>query len=207
MPRFPRPRRPHWTPFSPKSASGRSEDAAAEQSEHSLFTDIMRSRQAELLKQMKPEDACSMDAFRNLMKVSGMITAGADKNLDRYGLSMSKLRLLFWLQLRQEEGMLPSELSKLHGVMPNTISSLIVSMARTGWIEIARHPHDRRKRVIRITRKGSNLLEEIGPSHQNFLNRLFSNFSEEEKQTLSEMLSKLTDNVQRLLVDDSTERT
>jgi MarR family 2-MHQ and catechol resistance regulon transcriptional repressor len=167
--------------------------------DHAFFTEAMRARQAELLRGVSREDACSLDAFRSLMKVSNLVSAVAEKRLDRQHLSMSKMRLLLLLRLRENEGMLPSELSKLQGVMPNTISSLLASMNQAGWIERVTHPADRRKRIIRITNMGKRVLDEVVPTHRDLLHELFGNFSEDDKLTLTTLLDKLIDNVQAVM--------
>ena len=87
--------------------------------------------------------------------------------------------------------MLPSELSRFHGVTPNTMSSLLNSLREAGLIEQSNHPEDRRKRIIKITPAGLALLQEIGPGHYGGISGLFSDLSEEERQILVTLLHKL----------------
>jgi DNA-binding MarR family transcriptional regulator len=138
-------------------------------------------------------DMCAMDLFRNLMKTSHILTALTDRNLSKYNLTIAKLRLLFWLKLRSDEGegMLASELSRFQGIMPNTVSSLLTSLRRAGLIEQVSHISDRRKRVIRITATGIDLLEEIGPEHHAFMRTLFQSLTDEEIKTMNLLMNKL----------------
>jgi DNA-binding MarR family transcriptional regulator len=138
-------------------------------------------------------DTCTMDLFRNLMRTSHIVTALVDRHLSKHNLTIAKLRLLFWLKLRSDEGegMLASELSHFQGIMPNTVSSLLGSLRRAGLVEQVSHISDRRKRVIRITAAGIDLLHEIGPEHHAFMRTLFQELSDEEIQTLNSLLTKL----------------
>ncbi|MBX3086243.1 MAG: MarR family transcriptional regulator [Anaerolineae bacterium] len=150
-----------------------------------------------------------METFRSLMKVSNMVQALSEKGLDKHGMSMAKIRMLFMLLMRDEEGMLPSELSRLQGVMPNTISSLIASLREAGMIAQVAHPSDRRKRIIKITDAGRAMLTDLGPHQRNFVQMMFENFSDDEVHQFSLLINKLIGNVQGLLCkegDDSKDK-
>jgi MarR family transcriptional regulator, 2-MHQ and catechol-resistance regulon repressor len=139
------------------------------------------------------------DLFRSLAKSYHMIANLAERDLSVHGLSSAKLRILLILKLRQEEdpgqGMLPSELSKVHGVTPNTISSLINSLREARLIEQDNHPKDRRKHIIRLTVQGQQVLDQLGPEHFKFTRDIFDGLSVEEQQILTTLLQKLVASV------------
>jgi DNA-binding MarR family transcriptional regulator len=112
--------------------------------------------------------------------------------------------VLFMLAVCETEGMLPSEISKMQGVMPNTVSSSLASLRDAGLIEQASHPIDGRKRVMRITPAGHDALAAIAPVQREFLEVLFDHFSDEEMSTLNRLLTKLLDNVQRMSEREET---
>src|SRR5260221_6578469 len=144
---------------------------------------------AMLERSVGPLDWSAMDLYRSLMKTYHILNGITERHIGHYGLSTAKVRVLFWLKMRVEDGaegggLLPSELSRFHGVTPNTMSSLLNSLREAGLIEQSNHPEDRRKRIIKITPAGLALLQEIGPDHYGGISGLFSDLSEEERQIL-----------------------
>lgn len=147
-------------------------------------------------------DPASIEMFRGIMKVSAMITSLADKHLARFGLTMAKMRLLFLLHYRgSDKGLLPSELSKFQGVMPNTVTSLVNSLRASGLIEQIEHIHDKRKRLIRITDAGRNLIKQVGPEHIHFVETLFEELSPDLREQMAHGLGSLTDKLITLHAD------
>lgn len=161
------------------------------------YTDL-EARYREAITRAHGESGLSaLDLFRHLAITYHMLENLAEKQIARYNLSLAKMRILWWLKMRDDEGsegggLLPSELSRFQGVTPNTMSSLLTSLRESGLIEQINHPLDRRKRVIRITQAGRDLLKQVSPEHANFLRELFADLSEEERQILITLLKKVT---------------
>jgi DNA-binding MarR family transcriptional regulator len=171
-----------------------------------LFHSGMAQRHHDLLQRFFGEgDTSSMMVFRSLLRVASLINAISEKALDPHGLSLAKVRLLIILMLRDEEGLLPSEVSKLQGVMPNTISSLVASLRDAGLIEQAAHPSDKRKHIIKIAPPGREVLQNIAPLQHTFVRALFEDFTDHELQSLGELVGKLTDRVQRMMETPDTD--
>ncbi len=141
-------------------------------------------------------DTSAFELFRSLMKSYHILNSATERHIAKHDLSTAKMRILFWLKMRAEEGidgggLLPSELSRFQGVAPNTMSSLLTSLREAGLIEQVSHPADRRKHVIKITLAGLDLIQKVGPEHQQYIRDLFSGLSEEECQILITLLHKL----------------
>lgn len=143
-----------------------------------------------------PVEMSALKLWRCLAMAHGLLSGALERNMAQYNLSTSKLRILFWLKMRADEGkdgggLLPSELSRFHGVTPNTMSSLLNSMRESGLIEQINHPKDRRKHVIKITQAGEAVLHEVGPAYKHYVDELFTGLSEEERQILITLLQKV----------------
>src|SRR5579859_2589273 len=84
-----------------------------------------------------------------------MMSSATDDFLKPYNLTGAKFRLLLWLFACEksdfQDGLLPSQLSKIQGITPNTVSSLLDGLQEQGLIERVRHPSDHRKRIVTIT--------------------------------------------------------
>ncbi len=153
-------------------------------------------------------DMSAIELFRALGEAFHTVASFLDrKNTAQYNLSWAKLRILLWLQLHYKEsinggGMLPSELSRLQGVTPNTMSSLLTGLRESGLIEQINHPQDRRKRIVRITQAGLDTIKNLGPAHYRCMNWLFEDLSEEERQILITLLHKVTASTRARLAQD-----
>jgi len=166
----------------------------------------METRYREMVTRVHGESGLSaLDLFRHLAITYHVVENLAEKQVARYNLSLAKMRILWWLKMRDDEGiegggLLPSELSRFQGVTPNTMSSLLTSLRESGLIEQINHPQDRRKRIIKITPDGLDLLKQVGPEHTNFLRELFADLSEEERHILITLLKNITFSVKNRAV-------
>ena len=161
------------------------------------FGDIDARFRAMLERSGTDIDMSALDLFRNLMRSYHVLSCLTERHIGRHNLSTAKLRILYWLKMRAEDGaegggLLPSELSRFQGVTPNTMSSLLNSLREAELIEQSNHPQDRRKRIIKITPRALELLQVVGPVHHNYIHELFTDLSEEERQILITLLRKLS---------------
>ena len=87
----------------------------------------------------------------------------ADDDLRPAGLSWSKIFVLMWLRVahdRGQDGLGPSDLSKVIAVSRTTISALLGGLEQQGFIERELDPHDKRRFVIRLTAAGAAVVQE-----------------------------------------------
>jgi DNA-binding MarR family transcriptional regulator len=90
-----------------------------------------------------------------------------------------------------DQGLLPSELSRFLGVSRNTVSALLNGLEEQGLIERHLHPTDRRQFLIRITPGGHDLVCARAPEFGAFVASMFEVLSLEERATLLALLDKL----------------
>ena len=157
--------------------------------------DEIKTRYREMMRRVfSAADDKAIELFGNLMKIQHMISGIMERHMSQYDLSRAKFGILMWLNALDQDGtnsgLLPSELSKMRGVMPNTVSSLLNSLREQGLIEQIRHPQDRRKRIIRITQAGRDLIRQVGPVYHDFIKDLFCGMSDSDKQELNTLLNK-----------------
>jgi len=116
-------------------------------------------------------------------------------------LSHARMRILIWLmaekQRGNDRGLLPSELSEHLGVSRNTVSTLLNGLEAQGLIARQLHPDDRRQWLVRLTPAGEALVRERAPEVAAFVSSLFDALSEQEQQTLLELLNKLYETLAR----------
>ncbi|HVO68714.1 MAG TPA: MarR family winged helix-turn-helix transcriptional regulator [Aggregatilineaceae bacterium] len=141
------------------------------------------------------QDMSKFDLFRKLMKVSNLLSHLASEYREDVKLSPARMRLLIRLavsdRMGNDQGLLPSELSRFLGVSRNTVSALLNGLEEQGLIERHLHPTDRRQFLIRITPGGHDLVCARAPEFGAFVASMFEVLSLEERATLLALLDKL----------------
>lgn len=69
---------------------------------------------------------------------------------------------------------------------------VIDNLAKDGLIMQCTDPQDKRVKLIRITDKGKSLMDNLIPRYLDNINSIFKGLSEAEKQSLREILTKLS---------------
>ncbi|MGA7860568.1 MAG: MarR family transcriptional regulator [Thermoplasmata archaeon] len=70
--------------------------------------------------------------------------------------------VLRWLS--KDDGANMSTLAGMLGVRPQTVTPIVDSLERAGWVRRVRSIEDRRESLLRLTPKGSHLLESLRAS-------------------------------------------
>ncbi len=151
----------------------------------------------ELIDRVSPgADPTSVLLFRQVKRADRLLTRFAERQLEIAGLSWPRFMLLMLLlaneTFRGGGGLQPSELSEIEGIPRNSVSTLLAGLEEEGLISRELHGTDRRKFVIRLTPHGREILKsKLGTQFQQ-LTELFAAFSEQERATLLELLTRLT---------------
>ena len=106
------------------------------------------------------------------------------------GPGMGRERVLVILS-DHPEGMRQKELAEEAGINASTASEMITKLEDTGYVVRTADETDRRATVLKLTEMGTARAEEIRGEREAFLDEFFSKLTEEEKQTLSDLLDKL----------------
>ena len=101
------------------------------------------------------------------------------------------MRLMVEEDMGAKKGINPTLISKFQNVSKNTISSLLRGLEEQSLIERTIDPDDRRGFLIRITPAGRDLVRSTGPTRLEFMNRLASGLSGEDRDQLLALLEKL----------------
>ena len=109
-------------------------------------------------------------------------------------MSESRWRLLLRLRMEEKRGnceVNPSQLATMHNVSKNTISSLLRSLDEQGLIIQVLDNEDRRKFKVGLSDAGRKQVDASMPRHMEYLQHLTSDLTDEEREQLLTLLSKL----------------
>lgn len=136
-------------------------------------------------------DPWSMYANMLFMKVATELENHFDSFVSPHNLSSGRFTILYILN-DSADGLMPSELSQLVGVTQATISGLINGLEKAEFLKRETHKNDGRSFVIKITEKGSQLIQQLTPLWMARVDEFWGQFqNEEERAMVSKILDKM----------------
>ena len=106
------------------------------------------------------------------------------------GPGMGRERVLVILR-DHPEGMRQKALAEEAGINASTASEMITKLEDTGYVVRTADETDKRATVLKLTGMGAARADEIREEREAFMDGFFSKLTEDEKQTLSDLLDKL----------------
>ncbi|MDD4954902.1 MAG: MarR family transcriptional regulator [Candidatus Omnitrophica bacterium] len=114
-----------------------------------------------------------------------------------YNLNPSKFNLLMVIKhVGKENGISQSELGSNLYVTAANITKLLDALEKEELVKRMASPDDRRVNLIKITEKGSGLLDDIWPKHVATLNKILENFSAADKEKLNQLLKEFRNDME-----------
>ena len=150
----------------------------------------------ELIKHCKNNQALNIDAIQAcwyLFKTTEELMRIVDKQFQNYGVSGGKFSVLMTLYNKEDYQLTPSELSDNLNVTRATITGLLDGLEKDYLIYRCKHPSDKRMLIIKITKKGIKLMNELSPMHFTLLSKLLSSLDQES-------LNSFTDNLKNIII-------
>jgi DNA-binding MarR family transcriptional regulator len=107
------------------------------------------------------------------------------------GLSMPQFGLLMQMHHKGDCGM--SEVSERFDITPAAASQLVDKLVQGGLVQRVEDPHDRRAKLLNLTDKGRELVQQGIQERYRWVDELGSKLSAEERGKVAEALTLLTE--------------
>ena len=130
------------------------------------------------------------EGYLHLMRAGTLLRHGAERRVEKRGLSYGKFMVLAILQ-RMEEPMPVCTLARMAGVTTPTVSAVISGMVRDGLVERLEDSQDRRVVRIAMLPKGLETLDKVMPELFEYHQVVMGALTHEEQQSLLGLLLKL----------------
>jgi DNA-binding MarR family transcriptional regulator len=156
-------------------------------------------------------DPTAAEAYLHLLRTADDVFALSESKLAAHGISQGRfgVLMLLWRSSEPRTGDLPitqppcgprtpAELADSAGVTRATMTGLIDTLERDGYVVREPDPSDRRMLLVRLTRKAENFLAKFLPIHFRGASEVMGALSESERKTLVRLLSKIQQNVAAL---------
>jgi MarR family transcriptional repressor of emrRAB len=158
-----------------------------------LLQDIPTLKTLTLLKDRYPSlKPSAMKSCLILLRTGSDLLILADKYFRKVGLSQGGFLTLVVLNRDPKAELTPSELSEKIGVTRATMTGLLDTLAKDGYVQRLQHNADRRKLVVRLTDAARRRLDTLLPNYMSELTLLVSNLTEKEQQVLIKLLEKVS---------------
>jgi len=114
------------------------------------------------------------------------------------GLDLEPRFLPFVLLVSGRDGVRQEDLSTDTGLDKTTVAHAVKHLAQSGYVLRERNPADRRSYRLTLTPKGKNLVPRIRAAISTWHAGLLTGFTEDERRTLEEFLSRLAESAAAL---------
>ncbi|MEO6993303.1 MAG: MarR family transcriptional regulator [Lacunisphaera sp.] len=158
----------------------------------------------EAAKEFPDLDPSAAEAFLHLLRTGDEVFGYTDKNLSDHNISHGRfgVMMLLWRSVHPRAEAVgddtcnhgprtPAELADAAGVTRATMTGLIDTLERDGFVKREPDPNDRRMMSVRLTPEGRRFLEGYLPGYFQAMASLMSPLSESERKTLVRLLGKV----------------
>ncbi len=183
---------------------------------HLLLKDLPRYEcLLEAAKEFPDLDPSAAEAFLHLLRTGDEAFGVTDQNLAEHCISHGRfgVLMLLWRSAQAPTDKMagaedcecgprtPAELADAAGVTRATMTGLVDTLERDGFVKREPDPADRRTISVRLTTKGEKFLGEFLPSHFKLISELMAPLSEAERKTLVRLLGKVQQQAAAMRVD------
>jgi DNA-binding MarR family transcriptional regulator len=166
--------------------------------------DIPRyERILEIARHFPAMDPSACQAYLHLLRAADEIHALMTASLVEHGMLPGRFRVLMML-VDKEQGFMPgvprtpADLADLAGVTRATMTGLVDTLERDGWVRREPDVQDRRMMLVRLMPKGHQALMDMLPAHFRRIGAIMGVLSVPERRSLVQLLDKLVDHAASL---------
>ena len=139
---------------------------------------------------------CRQDIIYLIRHLAKLLQSDFDDRVARIGLTGTQARILFFINRQTNSLHLEvhqKDIEEEFKLAKSTVNGLVSRLLKTGFI-IKKNVHQ--YSILEVSQKGIDAIETIHNGRSETIDKLFLNYSEEEKVLTIERLNKLIDNLE-----------
>lgn len=139
-------------------------------------------------------DPSAVEAYLHLLRTGDEVFRVSDALLAANSISQGRFTVLMLLLDKVANcprASTPAELAEMAGVTRATMTGLIDTLERDGFVKREPDPHDRRMMSVNLTSAGEEFVARFLPEHFRRIAALMSGLTESERKTLVQLLGKV----------------
>ncbi len=147
-----------------------------------------------MAKNLELEQEC----IYSIIGVYNLLLKNLEKVFKPYNISASKFNILMVIKHKApKEGISQIDIGSKLIVGEANIAKITNKLYEQGYITRKTNPNDRRYNLLKITKKGSDLLDEIWPKYLKAVGNLTKNLNKVEKDTLIKITKNWTESLKK----------
>ena len=142
------------------------------------------------------KDRVNEEVIYNIARAYSILETTISRVLSPFGLSPGKFNIMLMVRhAGGEKGIAQNEISRLVLVTTSNMTRMIDKLEKDRYVQRLPQKMDRRVNLIKITKKGSDLLDKVWPHYIKEVNRITGScFSGADKKAIIGLLEKLKAN-------------
>ena len=135
----------------------------------------------------------------SIHRMERTIMSHMDRYLSRWRVTVSTMWVMINLLSEESESMSPAQLATVTGLSRPSMTSVLDSLEKKGYIRRSMHPTDRRMVSVHITEQGKSFMGEVFPPIGRGVVRTLKYLNQEERKTFMKLYSKILAGSRELL--------
>jgi DNA-binding MarR family transcriptional regulator len=135
------------------------------------------------------------EAFMHLIRAGDEVTRVMDAHFASHSITHGRFIVMMLLLKKKAGGCpqatTPAELADYASVSRATITGLLDSLERDGFVSREPDPTDRRQMSVNLTAQGLQFMHDILPAHFRLMTQLTEVLTDHERTTLTRLLAKI----------------
>jgi DNA-binding MarR family transcriptional regulator len=154
--------------------------------------------------QQYPElDPSAMEVYLYLLRAGDESVRVKGDIMERHNLSAGRFSVLMALidkgpSCSDFQNKTAAQLAEEADVTRATMTGLIDTLEKDGYVKRYPHPEDRRAVIVKITEAGEAVMHSTLPDFFRIKSRLMETLSQDERKTLVSLLSKIIENAEKM---------
>lgn len=130
------------------------------------------------------------------------IVSYANKQLKRLDITSSQMDILFYLFANEDKENTQRDIEKHYSLSHSTVIGLLQRLKEKGYITVSQSESDKRQRIVRITKKGELLKDEVIFEKERWEKILEESLGKDKIELLAETVKEMYDIIQKEIEND-----
>ena len=137
------------------------------------------------------------ECLLNILYTATMLYKASYVYFRRYGITDAQFNVLIQLQYAKQQDLSQADLGRKLVVNKADMTGIIDRLEKAELVEREDHPKDRRVNVIKITRKGRDMVNKLEPGYFTGVKKLMSGTSKYDMRIIIKDMEKIRENVRQ----------
>jgi DNA-binding MarR family transcriptional regulator len=136
-------------------------------------------------------DPSAVEAFLHLMRTSNDLSEAFAQLHASHNISQGRFGVLMLLNQDPQNPVNPADLADRANVARATMTGLVDTLERDGFVKREHAPDDRRMMLVRLTPAGTSFIDKVLPDHLRRIAAVMAGTSVAERRMLVNLLAKI----------------